>query len=221
MTASLSSRDLVTILDNKLQDLASFILENEAVLPIGTRQERYTKLLSRHKSALKSLVQKQQASRASGQKSCQQRLLDIENVEPPKELQDIITSWTDTYDSFFQDPTPVIPTTYCDFTAAFVRVGRNEAKRGVATIQRRFDLESIYMRVSKSDYHNGKQWLRGGSDRLAQRLKQSPTISADVEEVRKQIEKYVELGSSFHLWAEKLGGSGYFIVLPQTLAEGL
>ena len=91
----------------------------------------------------------------------------------------------------------------------------------MATIQRRFDIESIYRRVIASGHHTGERWYKGGSTRLAGQLKQSPLVLDEVGEVQKKLEKYVELGSSLHLWAERLGGSGYFIVLPQTVPEGL
>ena len=134
MTVSLPSPELVKTLDNKLHDLATFVLENEPALS-QTCKARYATLPPTHRSALKSLVRKQQTNNTSGRKLRQQKLFKVKNVEPSEELQGIITTWTANFESFFQHPAHLTPKNHYDITASFARVGRNEAKRGVAVIQ--------------------------------------------------------------------------------------
>ena len=214
---------LVEVLDNKLLDLSEFLVDNQATLPTSTCQERYATLPPTHKSALRSLVptKKRKAKKAATRKDRQQKFFSIESVEPSTELQGRIQTWKNDFESFFDDPVRPIAPSYYDISASFTRVSNNQEIREVATIQRRFDIESIYQRVVASGHHTGERWHKGGSARLAEQLKQSPLVLDEVGEVQKKLEKYVELGFSLHLWAERLGGSGYFIVLPQTVPEGL
>jgi len=96
-----------------------------------------------------------------------------------------------------------------------MRIDRTNATGLVAIIRRRFDLESIHLRIRSLGYHNDEKWVRGGSTRLANRLKGSLSIpNISVEEIKGKLERYCEQGFVLHLWAQELGGSGYFIVLP-------
>ncbi|KAI4169876.1 MAG: hypothetical protein LQ343_005348 [Gyalolechia ehrenbergii] len=214
---------LVEVLDNKLLDLSKFMVDNQATLPTSTCQERYATLCPAHKSALKNLVpiKQRKAKKAATRKDRQQKFFSIKSVEPSTELQGRIRIWTNDFGSFFKDSGHPIAQSYYGFSTSFTRVSKNQEIREVATIQRRFDIESIYLRVVSSGHHTGKRWHKGGSACLARQLKQSPLVLDEVGEVQKKLEKYVELGSSLHLWAGRLGGPGYFIVLPQTVPEGL
>ncbi len=176
-----------------------------------------------HKFALNKIVptKNRKARKAATRNDRQQKFFSIESVEPSTELQGRVKIWTNDFESFFTDPVYPTASSYYAFSTSFTRVGKNQEIREVATIQRRFDLESIYRRAVACGHHTGERWHRGGSARLAEQLKQSPLVLDEVGEVQKKLEKYVELGFSLHLWAERLGGSGYFIVLPQTVPEGL
>lgn len=220
MAAPLSSNELVSILDNKLRDLAQFVWENKAALSIQTRNARYATLGPEHQSALKSLVRKQQPKKGAS-KCRRQKLFELTSLVPSIELQTQINIWNANHESFFQDVAQSSPTNFYDFQASFVRVGRADATRHVTITRRRFDLESIHLRIRSLGYHDGEKWVRGGSTRLANHLKDSLSIPDGVEDIKAKLERYCEQGFGLHLWAQKLGGSGYFVVLPQTVPEGL
>jgi len=177
-------------------------------------------MLLRQSERAMSLVRKRQTNEARGKQNRRQKIFDLTTLAPSKELQLHITTWTTNHESFFQDVAQSSPTNFYDFQASFVRVGRTDATGHVAIIWRRFDLESIYLRIHSLGYHDGEKWVRGGSTRLANRLKGSLSIPDNMKEIKRKLERYCEQGFGLHLWAQELGGSGYFVVLPQTVAEG-
>ena len=214
-----STADLVK---SKLLDLSAFLVDNQATLPPATCQRIYATLPTKHRSALRQFVstRKRKSEKASGQKSRLQKLFNIQSVEPSQELQSRIETWVQDFGSFFQDAVGATGSNHHSLSASFQRIAQSAERREVATIRRRFDLTSIYKRVVRSGHHTGTGWRNGGSARLAQQLQRSPWISDDVDEIQDKLEKYVELGRSWNLWADRLGSPGFLIVLPQTVAEG-
>jgi len=210
------------LVKTKLLDLSAFLVDNQATLPPATCQQIYATLPTKHRSALRQFVsvRKRKSEKVNGRKSRLQKLFHIESVEPSLELRDRIETWVKDFGSFFQDPVVATGTNHHSLSASFKRVAQSAETREVATIRRRFDLESIYKRVVRSGHHTGTGWRNGGSACLAQQLQRSPLISDGVEEIQGKLERYAELGRSWNLWAERLGGPGFFIVLPQTVAEG-
>ena len=221
---SLSAPSAAELVKAKLLDLSDFLLRNQDTLPIATCQNIYETLPTTHKSALKQFVgtAKRKAENLTGRERRQQKLYEIQNVEPSEELQDRFKTWANNFESFFQDPECAITGNRYSLSASFIRIDHNEELRQVATIRRRFDLRSFYVKVVALDYHSGTRWCRNGSDRLARKLKRSlGSDGRDVEDIRTKLEKYVELGFNWNLWASRLGGPGYLLVLPQTVPEGM
>ena len=210
------------LVKSKLLDLSAFLVDNKATLRAATCLQIYATLPTRHRSALRQLVsaRKRKSEKATGRKSRLQKLFHIKSVEPSQELRDRIETWVKDFGSFFQDPVVATGTNHHSLSASFQRIAQSAETREVATIRRRFDLDSIYKRVVRSGHHTGTGWRNGGSARLAQQLHRSPLISDGVDEIRGKLERYAELGRSWNLWAERLGGPGFLIVLPQTVAEG-
>ncbi|KAL9129877.1 MAG: hypothetical protein Q9217_001777 [Psora testacea] len=209
------------LVKSKLLNLSTFLVNNQASLPPATYQRIYATLPTKHQSALRQLVfaKKRKSEKKAGRTSRLQRLFHIESVEPSQEVRDRIETWVKDFSSFFQDPVITTGTNH-SLSASFQRISQSAETREVATIRRRFDLESIYKRVVRSGYYTDTGWRHGGSARLAEQLQRSSLISDGVDEIRVKLEKYAELGRSWNLWAERLGGPGFLIVLPQTVAEG-
>ena len=214
------SSSTAELVKSKLFDLSAFLVNNQVTLSSRTCQQIYATLPTEHRSVLRQLVfeRKRKTKKATGQGL--QKLFHMENVEPTQELRDRIEIWVKDFGSFFQDPVLGIETNHYSLSVSFQRIAHSAETWEVAKIRRRFDLESIYKRVVRSGHHTGTGWRNGGSTRLAQQLHRSPLIKDSVDEIIGKLERYTELGRSWHLWAERLGGSGFFIVLPQTVAEG-
>ena len=216
----------VELVKAKLLDLSNFLIHNQNILPTATCHEIYETLSPTHKNALKQVVQTakckaKNVTGVTGRRARQQKLYDIQNLEPSEELQDRIKTWADNIESFFQDLECVNTGNGHDLSASFIRIDSNEDTRQVMTIRRRLDLRSFYVKVVARGYHAGERWHPRGSAKLAKQLKQSLASDRDAEEIRKKLEKYVEMGFSWNLWAERLGGPGYLLILPQTVAEGM
>ena len=215
-------------LDRKLMNLANFLLVHN--LPASTCQQRFAQLPEAHRTALRRLEPAKkrkcnsvntQTSNVSDQKRRLQKFWFIQTAEPPSNLQFYLKSWTNRFDSYFEQAAdPPTPDQF-GLHASFVRIGRNEEACGVSTIRRRFDLHSFYDGAVLCGYHNGQRWRNGGSTRLAEKLERSPLIHGNLDEIKSTVERYLEYGHSLDLWANRLGGTGYFMVLPQTVAEGL
>ena len=208
----------------KLLDLSNFLIQNQNILPTATCHEIYETLSPTHKNALKQVVQtaKYKAKGVTDRKVRQQKLYEIQNVEPSKELQDRIKTWANNIESFFQNPEYANAANGYGLSASFIRIESNEETRQITTIRRRFDLRSFYIKVVALGYHTGKRWRHGGSANLTQQLKQSlANDGLEVDEIQMKLERYIEIGSSWDLWATRLGGPGYLLILPQMVAEGL
>jgi hypothetical protein len=221
---SLSAPSTAELVKAKLLDLSEFLLRHQDTLSTTSCQNIYQTLPTTHKSALQQLVRtaKRKSDNVTGPKRRRQKLYQIQNVEPSEELEDRIKTWANDYDAFFKDPECAITADRYSLSASFIRINRNDETRQVATIRRRFDLRSFYVKVVALGYHTGSRWQQRGSERLAEELQRSLSSDGrDVEDIRTKLEKYVELGSNWNLWASRLGGSGYLLILPQTVPEGM
>lgn len=213
------SPEVIKELDDRLLGLAIFLENNEGTLAQATCQERYALLPDTARLALKKVVPVKESpigKKGDGPK----KLLQTASVEPLASIRGRIERWTQDYELFFQERAPGPRTDCYGFLATYVRIGQNEEIHWVSIIQRRFDLESIYLRAVAQGYHTGTAWCNRGSTGLARQLKQISSLSDDLEVIEKNLKTYVQLGRGFHLWATYLGGSGYFILLPLAVAEG-
>ena len=202
------SRSTAELVKSKSLDLSAFLVDNQATLPPATFQQIYATLPTRHPSALQQLIsaRKRKSEKVTGRKSRLQKLFHIKSVEPSQELQDRIETWVKDFGSFFQDPVVATGTNHHSLSASFQRTTQSAETREVATIRRRFDLESIYIRVVRSGHHTGTGWRNGGSARLAQQLQRSPLISDGIDEIRG---KLAELGCSWSYWPNAWEAQGF------------
>ncbi len=217
------SSSTAELVKTKLLNLSVFLVNNQATLSSATCQQIYATLSIKHRSALRQFVsvRKWKSKKVNERKSCLQKLFHIESVESSLKLRDRIETWVKNFDFFFQDSVIAIETNHHSFFASFKRIAQSAETRKIATIRQRFDLESIYKRIVRSDHYTSTEWRNEESACLAQQLQRFSLISDDVEKIQGKLERYVELRRSWNLWVERLRSSGFFIVLSQTMIEEL
>ncbi|GBF66302.1 hypothetical protein TMEN_9022 [Trichophyton mentagrophytes] len=145
---------------------------------------------------------------------------DITTIQLSFSLEACLKDWKRDPKLFFKSAVDI----QCSYGTAgeiFSRIRLDEDSRDTLMIRRRFDLRALYQFAVSQGLHTGKSWRNNGSQRFALVICNDLLRHGDkeVNAIMEKVRDYVYLGQGFHLWAEKLGGPGYLLIMPLELSE--
>ncbi|KAM5469722.1 hypothetical protein MauCBS54593_004276 [Microsporum audouinii] len=174
------------------------------------------------RSVFKRLSRMLPAKPANGSKNktTVEKITDITTIELSAGLKNCLKDWAGNPALFFEGAGDS-PRNYRTAAEIFSRIGRDEDARDISMIKRRFDLRALYLFAVSYDLHTGGSWRNGGCQKLASIIYDdlSQRVDEDINAITEKVKRCVTLGQGFHTWTEKLGGSGYLLVMPLELCE--
>lgn len=143
----------------------------------------------------------------------------ISAVKIAPSLRDILKRCRRDPKVFFEELRQTFPTSGA-WGAAFCKIRQGKGHADLLQIHRRFDLRNLYLQAVQCGYHTGKGWRWNACITMAVEVKQQyPSISASIDEIKKELDHYINLGRGYEAWAIEFRHPAYLIALPLDISE--
>lgn len=143
----------------------------------------------------------------------------ISAVKIAPSLRDILKRCRRDPKIFFEELSQTFPTSGA-WGAAFCKIRQGKGHADLLQIHRRFDLRNLYLQAVQCGYHTGKSWRWNACITMALEIKhQYPSLPASIDEIKKELDHYINLGRGYEAWAIEFRHPAYLIALPLDISE--